>query len=51
MKTPWRMRFGIWLERFKFLHPLLLEFSHEHGHGRSWYLNRVSRTFVRKDAG
>ena len=48
MKRSLRMRFGLWIERYAVLHPLLLVFSHEHPEGHSHYLNRISRTFAKK---
>ena len=47
VKQSFRMRLGLWLERFRVLHPLLLEFSHEYPAGRAHYINRISRTFAR----
>lgn len=49
MRESMRMRIGRWLERFTFLHPVLLEFSHEYPTGRHWYMNRISRTFIRRE--
>lgn len=46
MTMPARMRFGIWLERFTFLHPILLRYSHEHPEGTYHYTNWVSGTFA-----
>lgn len=42
------MKLGLWLERFTFLHPALLEFSHEYPAGRAHYINRISGTFASK---
>lgn len=50
MKQPARERFGLWLERFTFLHPIILRFSHEHPVGHPHYINRISRTFAHKGA-
>lgn len=49
MSMPIRMRFGIWLERFTFLHPALLRYSHEHPEGKRHYINRLSGTFAGED--
>lgn len=49
MPQSFRMKLGIWLERFTCLHPVLLTFSHEYPEGRPHYINRISRTFAKKD--
>ncbi len=46
MSESFRSKLGRWLERFTFLHPWLLEFSHEYPAGRRHYVNRISRTFA-----
>ena len=46
MKGSMRFRFGLWLERFRWLHPVLGRYSHEYPEGRHHYVNRVSGTFL-----
>jgi hypothetical protein len=47
VKQSFRVTLGLWLERFPFLRPVLMEFSHEYPDGTRHYINRVSRTFIR----
>ena len=44
MKPSKRLRFGVWVEGFKFLHPFLLKFSHMGHNGNRIYVNRISMT-------
>lgn len=46
MKASVRERLGLWLERFTFLDPVLLRYSHEYPEGTLHYVNRLSRTFA-----
>lgn len=46
MKRSLRITVGLWLERFRITHPVLLRFSHVAPDGRRRYLNRMSRTFA-----
>ena len=50
MKAPWRERFGVWLERFAIARLLLSRYSHEF-QGRRHYVNRISGTFIDREAG
>ena len=45
MKGPLRERFGIWLGRCRFLHPVLGKFTHEFD-GKRFYVNRISGTLL-----
>lgn len=47
MKGSRRHRFGMWLERFTWLHSWLLELDGEH-EGRRRYVNRVNGHLVMK---
>ena len=44
MRPSRRLRFGVWLEQFKFLHQFLLKFSHVGYNGNRIYVNRISLT-------
>lgn len=46
MKRSIRLRFGIWLGRFRWLYPLIGKYSHEHD-GTRYYVNRISGTFLK----
>jgi hypothetical protein len=43
-----RGRFGLWLERFEWLHPVLLRYDGETPDGRGRYINQVNRYVVVK---
>lgn len=49
MPLSWKMRLGIWLQRFEFLHPLLLKFDGFGKNNTNIYVNRLSGILVVKD--
>jgi len=48
VKGSLRLRFGIWLAEFKWTHRFIGKYSHEGFDGSKIYLNRISRTFLRR---
>lgn len=46
MKRSKRLRLGLWLQRFRWLHPVLGRYSHEYPEGQKHYVNRISGTFL-----
>ena len=48
---PYRKRelLGMWLQKWKFLHPWLLELHGQHPDGRRRYVNRVSGHLAMED--
>lgn len=48
---PYKRRelIGMWLQKWKFLHPLLLESDGTHPDGRRRYVNRLSRHLIMED--
>lgn len=48
MPLRMRDRFAFWLERFAWLHPVLLRYDGESPGGRSRYENRLNRHSVVK---
>lgn len=43
MKSSLRERIGIRLERYRLLHPFILQYDGEAPNGRARYVNRISR--------
>lgn len=52
MKADWKTRLGFWLEKFEWLHPVLLEkFGVVDIYGQQLYSNRVNGHIVVKKEG
>lgn len=49
MTASLRDRFAYWLERFTWLHPVLLRYSHIAPNGRPVYENRINGHLVFKE--
>lgn len=48
MPTPLRDRIAYWLERFHWLHPILLRYDGEAPSGRTRFANRINGHIILK---